>query len=207
MSRFFFFLFLVIPSSTSTLVTNIPAGNVPKSWRSEGGIKRGRAGVDGWDGFAVCVCVCGVAVGFDEVGEGAADEGLDDEEIEEIDNRDPAAGASKTIFFGGQSPKDDRKCFFLFLFLERRESIVSDAIPSSFPSSAGSTLSKDFGLGGAGSKGTPFAILGATGGIEPRSWAFLRRRRRLREWVDGFPRPGGIGIGVDLDVKEASIRM
>jgi hypothetical protein len=47
----------------------------------------------------------------------------------------PAAGASKTIFFAWQSSEDDRKCFFLFLFLERSEGIISCGAPSpSLPS-------------------------------------------------------------------------
>jgi hypothetical protein len=130
-------------------------------------------------------------VGLDGAGEGDVEE-PDDEEFEEVAEADgvdgdPAAGASKTIFFGGQSPKDDRKCFFLFLFLESKESIVSWGAPSPSPFSVDSinvTLCEDFNLGGAEFKGTAFVgdmILGAIDSMEPRSCNFLRRRRRLRE--------------------------
>ena len=153
------------------------------------------------------VCVCDSGVGLDGAGEGDVEE-PDDEAFEEVDeadevNGDPAAGASKTIFFAGGSPKDDRKCFFLFLFLERRESIVSCGAPSpSLPSvdCIIATLCGDFNFVREEFEGTPVAgdmVLGATDNIEPRSCAFLRRRRRLREWVDGFPRPGGFGEQLD----------
>jgi hypothetical protein len=146
-------------------------------------------------------------VGLDGADDGDVEESDDEfEELDEVDevDGDLAAGASKTIFFGGQSPKDDRKCFFLFLFLERRESIVSCSAPSPSPSvdCINVTLSEDFNFGGAEFKGTPFAadmILGATDSIEPRSCNFLRRWRRLREWVDDFQRPGGTGMGAGLD--------
>lgn len=146
-------------------------------------------------------------MGLNGPGKGGVEEELDDEEEEDDDEEedededdaDPAV--RKIIFSGTGSPKVVRKFFFLFLFLERRERIVSGASLSSSPSPA-STLCVDFK---AESKESPIATDTALGsaGIEPRSCAFFRRRRRLREWVEGLPKPGGTKIGIELeDPKE-----
>jgi hypothetical protein len=140
-------------------------------------------------------------VGLDGTGKGGAEKDPEDDEDEDDDegDGDPAAVAPKIIFFGRESPKDVLKCFFLFLFLEKRDIIVRGASPLS--SSLSTASCEDFEGRGAESKGTAFAgdTKGTEGSTEPRSCAFFRRRRRLREWVEGFPRPGGTGMGMGLD--------
>jgi len=45
-------------------------------------------------------------------------------------------------------------------------------------------------------------ILEGAGVVEPRLLiAFLRRRRRLREWVEVFPKPGGTRLRMVLNDK------
>jgi hypothetical protein len=96
-----------------------------------------------------------VGVGLDWPGEEDPD---DEEEYKESDDdeddEDPVAVAPKIILFGIESPKDVRKFFFLFLFLERRESIVSGTSSSLSPKC--SELCEDFDLG-AVEFNTPFA--------------------------------------------------
>jgi hypothetical protein len=104
----------------------------------------------------MCARFCGLdgvdveaGVGLNGPGKGGVEELDDEEEVdksdEEDDDEDDADPAvpRKIIFFGTESPKVVRKFFFLFLFLEMRESIVSCTSLSPSPSPV-STLWEDF---------------------------------------------------------------
>jgi len=70
-----------------------------------------------------------IKAGSDGTGMGGAEDDPDDEEFDEDnDDADPSTEPN-IIFFGNESPNDVWKFFLLFLFLETRESIVSEASP------------------------------------------------------------------------------